>query len=68
MTDRLGAQFPLGSDRKRGTPEGVASDEMIRHALEASVSKKRRRVIAALYVVGVAVVVVLGWLIFVHTS
>ena len=68
MTDRLGAQFPLGSDRKRGTPEGVASDEMIRHALEASVSTKRRRVIAAMYVVGVAVVVVLGWLIFVHTS
>src|ERR1700685_3045291 len=68
MTDRLGAQFPLGSDRKRGTPEGVTSDDMIRHALEASDSKKRRRVIAMLYGVGLAVVVVLGWLIFVRTT
>jgi hypothetical protein len=68
MTDRLGAQFPLGSDRKRATPEGVTSDEMIRHALEASDSKKRRRVIAMLYGVGLAVAVVLGWLIFVRTS
>jgi streptogramin lyase len=68
MTDRLGAQFPLGSDRNRGTPEGVTSDALIRHALEASDSKKRRRVIALLYGVGIAVAVVLGWLIFVRTS
>jgi hypothetical protein len=68
MTDRLGAQFPLGSDRKRGTPEGATSDEMIRHALEASDSTKRRRVIAVLYGVGLAIILVLGWLIFDRTS
>jgi streptogramin lyase len=68
MTDRLGAQFPLGSDRKRGTPEGVTSDELIRHALEASVSKKRQRVIQLLYGVGVAVLLFLGWLIYGKTN
>jgi hypothetical protein len=39
MTERLGAQFPLGSDRHLGTPERTTADELIRHALEASDSK-----------------------------
>ncbi len=72
MTDRLGAQFPLGSDRHRSarvSPDGVlTSDEMARHSLEASQSKKKRLVIGTLYGVGIVVALLLGWLIYARTS
>jgi hypothetical protein len=68
MTDRLGAQFPLGSDRNRGTSEGATNDDVVRHALEATQSPKKRLVVALLYSAGFAVALIIGWLIFVHTS